>query len=107
VNSPARMEELIAMGVDSIETDRPDLMADIIFAGDADGDFDVDGADFLSWQRQGNFATNLAAWQKTFGHARGIPAAASATAEAVPEPTAMSLALVTVIVLGASLNFRR
>src|SRR5690606_1348803 len=36
VNSSARMEELIAMGVDSIETDRPDLMADITFAGDAD-----------------------------------------------------------------------
>lgn len=77
VNNPARMEQLIAMGVDLIETDRPDLMADIIFAGDADNDFDVDGADFLSWQRQGNFATNLAAWQKTFGHQQGsLPAAA-------------------------------
>ena len=88
VNSPARMEQLIAMGVDSIETDRPDLMADIIFAGDADNDFDVDGADFLSWQRQGNFATNLAAWKKTFGHAPGsLPAGAVPFASAVPEPT--------------------
>ena len=95
VNNPARMEELIAMGVDSIETDRPDLMADIIFAGDTDGDFDVDGADFLSWQRQGNFATNLAAWQKTFGHKQGsLPAGAVPFASVIPEPTTSALLLI-------------
>lgn len=93
VNSPARMAELVAMGVDSIETDRPDLMADIVFAGDADGDFDVDGADFLALQRQPEFASNLASWQATFGNARGIPAAASAAAGAVPEPACAALAL--------------
>ncbi|MBL9165179.1 MAG: hypothetical protein JNL18_20805 [Planctomycetaceae bacterium] len=93
VNSPARMEQLIAMGVDSIETDRPDLMADIIYAGDADNDFDVDGADYLSWQRQGNFAANLAAWKNTFGHQQGsLPAGAVPFASVVPEPTAAILA---------------
>jgi hypothetical protein len=100
VNSPARMEQLIAMGVDSIETDRPDLMADIIFAGDADNDFDVDGADFLSWQRQGNFAANLAAWKKTFGHKQGsLPAGAVPFASAIPEPAAHVLILVAASVL--------
>ena len=93
VNSPSRMAELIAMGVDSIETDRPDLMADIIFAGDADGDFDVDGTDFLAWQRQEDFTANLAAWGQTFGNARGIGAAASTTATAVPEPATLLLLL--------------
>ena len=100
VNSSARMEELIAMGVDSIETDRPDLMADIIFAGDENGDFNVDGADFLAWQRQGNFATNLAAWQKTFGHKQGsVPANAVPYASVVPEPTAALLALIAACTL--------
>jgi glycerophosphoryl diester phosphodiesterase len=110
VNSPARMEELIAMGVDSIETDRPDLMAKIIFAGDADGDFNVDGADFLAWQRQDNFAANLAAWQNTFGHRQGsLPAGAIPFASAVPEPTAGLLALIVAIALapGSSNRGRR
>jgi glycerophosphoryl diester phosphodiesterase len=98
VNSPARMAELIAMGVDSIETDRPDLMADLVFAGDADGDFDVDGADLLAWQRQPGFASNLAAWKETFGHARGIPAEASAAGQRVAEPAAATLVLVVACV---------
>jgi glycerophosphoryl diester phosphodiesterase len=105
VNSPARLEQLIAMGVDSIETDRPDLMADIIYAGDADNDFDVDGADFLAWQRQGNFATNLAAWKKTFGHQQGsLPAAAIPFASAIPEPTT-SVLLLLVAALALSPRF--
>ena len=44
------------------------------FDGDADGDFDVDGADYLVWQRQ-------------FGGAPTSPAAG-----AVPEPTIVALA---------------
>ncbi|WP_428307357.1 glycerophosphodiester phosphodiesterase family protein [Lacipirellula sp.] len=102
VNSPARMEQLIAMGVDSIETDRPDLMADIIYAGDANGDFDVDGADFLAWQRGGSGIT-LADWKKTYGHARGIPAnaspAATTASTSIPEPAGVLILLIAAGVL--------
>lgn len=36
-NDVARFRELIAMGVDSIETDRPDLISDLVCAGDHNG----------------------------------------------------------------------
>jgi glycerophosphoryl diester phosphodiesterase len=101
VNSPTRMEQLIAMGVDSIETDRPDLMADIVFAGDANGDLRVDGADFLAWQRGGSGIT-LADWKNTFGHARGLPSnavpAATAASTSIPEPASALLALIALCV---------
>lgn len=102
VNSSARMAQLIAMGVDSIETDRPDLMADILYAGDADGDFDVDGTDFLSWQRQGDFDVNFAAWKRTFGNHRGIPTGAVAAAAAIPEPSGAALLAIGVLSLWAN-----
>ncbi len=58
--------------------------------GDYDGDFDVDGADFLAWQRgespDPTSADDLAAWQDLFG---AVPPPASA----VPEPTSAALAL--------------
>ena len=100
VSDPARLAELIAMGVDSIETDRPDLMAGLIYGGDADADFDVDGTDLLAWQRQGNLAAKLSAWQATFGHERGIPAAARVTALAVPEPASAAILAAALLTMG-------
>jgi len=62
--------------------------------GDFDGDLDVDGADFLLWQRGGSpdslSATDLALWEADYG---GVPAVAAA--QAVPEPASWML-----IVLG-------
>ena len=58
-----------------------------ILAGDFDGDGDVDGRDFLLWQRNPSVG-NLADWQANFG--TGSPIAANV---AVPEPTAWLLAL--------------
>jgi hypothetical protein len=58
-------------------------------AGDYDGDGDVDGADFLVWQRNVggvHNATTLATWKANFG-AHGAEAASAA----VPEPTALAL----------------
>jgi hypothetical protein len=55
--------------------------------GDADGDGDVDGADFLTWQREIGEATPLSAF------AGDSLAEASFSAAAVPEPTALLLAL--------------
>jgi T5SS/PEP-CTERM-associated repeat protein len=59
-------------------------------AGDFDNDGDVDGGDFLTWQRGGSptplSAAGLAAWQAGFG------TAATANTGAVPEPTTWLLA---------------
>jgi len=61
--------------------------------GDFDGDLDVDGADFLEWQRGGspNGATagDLAEWEANFG----TPAPLAAAVGAVPEPTSVVLFL--------------
>jgi len=56
-------------------------------AGDFDLDEDVDGADFLLWQRDMSVG-NLADWQANFGTTAAVGAAA-----AVPEPSAIALAL--------------
>jgi hypothetical protein len=79
-------------------------------AGDFDGDGDFDGADFLTWQRglgrvgtglpnngdanaDGNVnAADLAVWQSKFDTTPATMAA-TAAASAVPEPGALSLAL--------------
>jgi hypothetical protein len=83
-------------------------------AGDYDHDLDVDGADFLLWQRDFGSTTNLAAdgngdlvvdgldldvWQTNFG-----PGATAAIA-AVPEPS--SLVLLATAALGACFRKRR
>ncbi len=57
-------------------------------AGDFDGDDDVDGADFLLWQRD-NSVGDLAVWQSHFGEV----AAAAAALSAVPEPGSLLLLL--------------
>jgi len=59
-------------------------------AGDFDGDNDVDGADFLTWQRGPADAGALAAWKSHFG----MTPAGQASAAAVPEPAALTLAVV-------------
>jgi hypothetical protein len=65
--------------------------------GDFDGDGDVDGADFLVWQRGGSpnplSAADLATWKGNFG-------SAVAAAGAVPEPGTLGLALMAGIVAG-------
>lgn len=61
--------------------------------GDFDADLDVDGADFLAWQRGESSnplsAEDLAAWEANFPTAAPLAAAASA----VPEPSAVMLML--------------
>jgi len=87
---------------------------------DFDGDGDVDGADFLTWQENlgltgtatlatgdanddGNVTgADLAVWQAQFG-----PGAAVAGASAVPEPTAWWMAVVVALTSLAALPRRR
>ncbi len=65
--------------------------------GDFDGDGDVDGADFLAWQRgespNGATTGDLALWQSGYGTSSSLASAAT-----VPEPT--SLLLLSIAALG-------
>jgi len=63
------------------------VLPDVGIAGDFDLDDDVDGADFLLWQRDMSIG-NLAEWEANFGTVAAVGAAA-----AVPEPSAIVLAL--------------
>ncbi len=67
--------------------------------GDFDLDFDVDGFDFLMWQRgqspNPSSASDLNLWQDNYGAT--IPAPVAATA--IPEPTSAVLSLVMVSLL--------
>ncbi|QDT73585.1 formylglycine-generating enzyme family protein [Lacipirellula limnantheis] len=71
------------------------------FAGDFDLDNDVDGADFLAWQRGGSpsplSAVDLSAWKTAFG---GAPIAT------VPEPSTAMLSI-CVLIGGARRRSRR
>ncbi len=71
--------------------------------GDFDGDLDVDGADFLEWQRTLGDATNLGLWEANFGT---VPAVSAVVG--VPEPTSIALFGLALLV-GSSLgrNHRR
>jgi len=62
-------------------------------AGDFDADGDVDGADFLKWQRDGLSESELVSWETNFGNAPGSQAALSA----VPEPASLGLLIIGVI----------
>jgi len=64
-----------------------ELIAPTEQPGDFDGDFDVDGADFLTWQCDLGDSTSLTAWEDNFG-----TGAAVSTVSAVPEPSSWLLA---------------
>ena len=70
-------------------------------SGDYDGDGDVDGRDFLVWQRGGSptpfSAGDLVAWQTTYGT---VPPPVSAVT-AVPEPTGLVLLLMGSLFVGS------
>jgi hypothetical protein len=85
--------------------------------GDFDADGDVDGADFLDWQRQlGSTVPNgtgadangdgtvdgldLGVWTDNFGEVGALPAG-SPIAASVPEPAALSLAAMVVAMVAA------
>jgi hypothetical protein len=71
------------------------VLGSIALPGDFDSDQDVDGADFLKWQRNfgtpGYDAASLATWKANFGATAAVSAAA-----AVPEPHAILLAAMAI-----------
>ncbi len=71
-------------------------------AGDFDADANINGSDFLAWQRGESpnlgSAGDLAAWETYFGET-GAPLAASVAT--VPEPSSIGLLLVAAALLGS------
>jgi hypothetical protein len=71
-------------------------------AGDFDGDGDVDGADFLTWQRGGSPSplspADLATWKANYGASATVNG--STAVGAVPEPTSLLSAMVALCGLG-------
>lgn len=57
-------------------------------SGDFDGDGDVDGADFLEWQRSDRTSDRLTEWQNNYGNAGSLSAISS-----IPEPSSIVLLL--------------
>jgi hypothetical protein len=72
-------------------------------SGDFDEDSDVDGADFLYWQRNDGSESNLDLWQATFGEVANPITAAST---AVPEPSTLLLLLLGLSAIGVR-RFRK
>ncbi len=74
-------------------------------AGDFDVDGDVDGADFLLWQR-GTSVGNLADWESNYGLPAPL-AAGSAGTGAVPEPSSLLLAVASALALAGGRRRRK
>jgi len=75
------------------------------FPGDFDGDTDIDGNDFLVWQRGGSpkgaTASDLGAWETNYGTFASV-----ATSASVPEPSTGHLFLMGIVV-ASRLSSRR
>jgi hypothetical protein len=80
------------------------LGAPITTPGDFDNDGDVDGRDFLVWQRN-TAVGDLADWQANYGTG-ALTAAVTASSTAVPEPGTICLVTFAVL-LGSSIRRRQ
>jgi hypothetical protein len=69
--------------------------------GDADGDGDVDGSDFLTWQREIGAATPMSAF------ASASSTGSSLNFHAVPEPTTIALLFICAIAIFGAQRHRR
>jgi len=73
------------------EGDAVSMLTGALVPGDFDADGDVDGADFLQWQRDTS-VESLPDWEDNFGASSPL-----AATRAVPEPTTVALSLLAAI----------
>ena len=71
--------------------------------GDFDFDSDVDGADFLEWQRGTHTAGDLTLWQDNYGTGSSLQASVAS----VPEPSSIALLALSSALLFARRNSRK
>ncbi len=79
------------------------VLSEFAVHGDFDFDGDIDGADFLLWQRNPSIG-DLADWQSNFGIPSNSIAASSST---VPEPRSMAILLVFPAAMAGCCRFGR
>jgi hypothetical protein len=91
----------VPLFIDYDSGDGNDVTLVATLAGDFDLDFDVDGADFLKWQRGESpdpfSSEDLADWETNYGTVLTPPLAAASTA--VPEPCSVTLITMASVVL--------
>jgi len=94
VSADGRFWDIMGYGTSTLFVTATDMLVPVV-DGDFDGDDDVDGFDFLTWQR--GFTgipqdiTDLADWEANFG--TPAPLIAASTVGAVPEPSSLALLL--------------
>jgi hypothetical protein len=93
IDEPARADVATASKVAYSRADERSAT----LAGDFDHDGDVDGRDFLLWQRGGSpipkSASDLADWQANYGTGTLVADIQASPITAVPEPASLSLIL--------------
>ena len=72
-------------------------------AGDFDGDGDVDGTDFLLWQRTDGSSTGLSDWENSYG----TPGGSLSAVATVPEPNTLLLCTLSLLRLATIRNRRQ
>ena len=88
-----------------VEYSSTDLTASVIsdsLPGDFDLDGDVDGSDFLTWQRDGLSSSDLQTWLNAYNSSGGLPAT-----QFVPEPLSVTSALLCAMIVSATRTDRR
>ena len=78
----------MCLRINEVDFDDVRLDATPTLAGDFDGDLDVDGVDFLEWQRNTSIG-NLSDWQTNYGTTLGP----LYTLHGIPEPSTVWLLL--------------
>ena len=93
VLTQTEIDQIIADGVSSLTGGG--------LAGDFDGDTDVDGSDFLQWQR--DQTGNLSDWLNDYGMSASVATTTAATTS-VPEPSGIALAIFGLGILASRRN---
>lgn len=79
------------------------LTVSLVLPGDFDFDGDVDGSDFLLWQRDARDSMDLATWKENYGGSLQPPVSLNG---AVPEPSSSALFFIATVALALQTKVR-